>query len=163
MHPPRHPVAAKRLPILPRDCAVCLVAATCFLLPHELDASKGGPAVACITHPLLGLGIVASCALMAEGSIGDWGALSLRQTVGASPPVASPGYAAFTPTMTAGRLLGDRATAWLGPVRLVRLGGALVAAGAGPRSADCTPRSPASSPGGRPKSRWCCVRVGASC
>lgn len=130
-------LAAAGLAPLPRALAAafvlaaCLAAATRFLLPHELDASTGGPAFARITRPLLGLGIVAFCAMMAEGSIGDWGALYLRQIAGAPPPIASAGYAAFTLTMTTGRLMGDRAAAALGPVLLARLGGALVTVGMG--------------------------------
>ncbi|HWE63554.1 MAG TPA: MFS transporter [Chloroflexota bacterium] len=108
-----------------------LLAATRSFLPRAEDASAHGPAFARLTPPLIWLGIVGFGALMAEGSIGDWSALYLRRILGASPGLAAAGYATFTLTMTIGRLTGDRLTAYLGPVRLVRLGGALLAVGLG--------------------------------
>jgi len=111
--------------------AAALVVATRSFLPKGVDAASHGPAFARITRPLIALGIVGFCALMAEGSIGDWSALYLRHVLGAGPALAAAGYATFTLTMTIGRLTGDRVTAHLGPVILVRLGGAVLAAGLG--------------------------------
>jgi len=108
-----------------------LAGATRPLLPRTVDATSGGPAFARLTRPLIGLGIVGFCALMAEGSIGDWSAVYLRRVLGTDAGLAAAGYAAFTLTMTIGRLTGDRVTARLGPVLLVRLGGALLAVGLG--------------------------------
>ena len=100
-------------------------------LVRGADAAPHEPAFTWLTRPLIALGIVGFCALMAEGSIGDWSALYMRHSLGASPGLAAAGYATFTLTMTIGRLTGDRVTVWLGPVALVRLGGMLVAAGLG--------------------------------
>lgn len=111
--------------------AAALAVATRLLLPRDGNAAPAGPTFARLTRPLIGLGIVGFCALVAEGSIGDWSALYLRRVLGADPGLAAAGYATFTLTMTIGRLTGDRVTAWLGPVRLVRLGGALLAVGLG--------------------------------
>src|SRR6266404_5580751 len=57
---------------------------------------------------LLGLGVLALCALLAEGAIGDWAAVYLRDYAGTSAELAALGFAAFSLAMTAGRLLGDR-------------------------------------------------------
>ncbi len=107
--------------------AAGLVGATRLLLLHGVDITAEGPTFARLTRPLLGLGAIAFCATMAEGSIGDWSGLYLRHVLGAAPSLAGAGYAAFMLTMTAGRLTGDRVTARLGAVPLARLGGALLA------------------------------------
>jgi MFS family permease len=111
--------------------AAALFGATRPLLSQESDGATRGPAFVRLTPPLLGLGIVGFCALMAEGSIGDWSALYLRGSLAAAPGLATAGYATFTLTMTVGRLTGDWITARLGPVVLVRLGGALLVVGLG--------------------------------
>lgn len=111
--------------------AIGLAIATRSFLPRGVDATEHGPAFARISRPLIGLGIVGFCALMAEGSIGDWSALYLKHNLGAGPALAAAGYATFTLTMTVGRLTGDWVTARLGPVPLMRGGGLLLAAGLG--------------------------------
>lgn len=78
---------------------------------------------------LLLLGGVGFCALLAEGAMLDWSAVFLRRELGAAPALAAVGYGAFSATMAAGRLLGDRVTAALGPVNTLRLGGAAATAG----------------------------------
>jgi fucose permease len=78
---------------------------------------------------LAGLGVVAGCAALGEGAMADWTALFLRDVAGAGAGVAALGFAAFSITMTAGRLGGEAAIRRLGPVRVLRIGGALVATG----------------------------------
>ncbi|WP_432827367.1 MFS transporter [Dactylosporangium sp. CA-092794] len=80
---------------------------------------------------VLVLGGLAFCALVGEGAAADWSAVYLRDNLGGTSGFAAAGYAAFAIAMTAGRLVGDRLTALLGPVRLVRAGGLLAAAGLG--------------------------------
>ncbi|MEU7869248.1 MFS transporter [Dactylosporangium sp. NPDC049140] len=77
------------------------------------------------------LGALAFCALVGEGAAADWSAVYLRDNLGGTAGFAAAGYAAFAIAMTAGRLVGDRLTVLLGPVRLVRLGGLVAAAGLG--------------------------------
>jgi predicted MFS family arabinose efflux permease len=78
---------------------------------------------------LVGLGLVAGCAALGEGAMADWTALFLRDVAGAGAGVAALGFAAFSITMTAGRLGGEAAILRLGPVRVLQLGGAAVATG----------------------------------
>lgn len=66
---------------------------------------------------------------LAEGAMLDWSAVFLRGERGISIERASLGYAAFSIAMATGRLLGDRITAALGPVTIVRAGGLVAAAG----------------------------------
>jgi len=82
-------------------------------------------------YPLMFLGLLVMCALVGEGAAADWSAVYLRDNLGASAAVATYAFAAFSAMMTVGRLVGDRLTRWLGPVRLVRASGVLAAAGLG--------------------------------
>jgi MFS family permease len=100
------------------------------VLPIELEASRG-PAFARPTRGLLWLGIIAFCVLLGEGAMADWSAVYLRNTLETSAGFAAAGYAAFSGAMALGRLTGDRLTARLGPERLIRGGGLVVAAGLG--------------------------------
>jgi MFS family permease len=113
------------------------VIATRGLLPAEVDAVPI-PAVRGDQRPWAGavggwgravllLGLIGFCSFLCEGTAADWSALYLRD-LGASPGAAAAGFAAFSLCMAAGRLVGDRLTVRLGPVRLVR-DGSLVAAG----------------------------------
>jgi hypothetical protein len=113
------------------------VIATRGLLPAEVDAvpiaavrgdqrPRAG-AVGGWGRAVLLLGLIGFCSFLCEGTAADWSALYL-QDLGASPGAAAAGFAAFSLCMAAGRLVGDRLTVRLGPVRLVR-DGSLVAAG----------------------------------
>ena len=93
--------------------------------------ARGGPAFARPTRALLGLGVISFCVLLGEGAVGDWSAVYLKNTLSTGPGFAAAGYAAFSLMMVAGRITGDRLTSYLGPVRLVRLGGAVAAVGLG--------------------------------
>lgn len=73
------------------------------------------------------LGVIAGCTAFAEGSLTDWGALHLRETLHASPAVAAAGYAGFSLAMACGRLGGRRWIMRYGDTRLL-VGGALIAA-----------------------------------
>jgi MFS family permease len=65
------------------------------------------------------LGLLALCSLLGEGAAGGWSAVYLRDNLGTSAAFAALGYAAFSVTMAAGRLTGDRLAARFGPGRLV--------------------------------------------
>jgi fucose permease len=75
--------------------------------------------------------VIAFCVLLGEGAMADWSAVYLSGTLETGPGFAAAGYAAFSLTMAAGRLIGDRLVQRLGPVTLVRSGGALAALGLG--------------------------------
>jgi predicted MFS family arabinose efflux permease len=75
------------------------------------------------------LGILCLILFLAEGAMIDWSAVFLRSERGFAIADAGLGYAAFSIAMAAGRLLGDRLTARMGAVRIVRYGSILAAAG----------------------------------
>lgn len=80
---------------------------------------------------LLKLAMIAFFGLFAEGAIGDWAAVYLRSSLGASLSAAAAGYATYAISMASGRFLGD----WLigrFEDRTILIGsGLLIAAGFG--------------------------------
>ncbi|MEU8277096.1 MFS transporter [Microbispora bryophytorum] len=88
-----------------------------------------GPTRRRVGGGVLLLGVLAFCCMIGEGAAADWGSVYLRDSLGSSPGFAAAAYAAFSIMMTACRFAGDRLSAWLGPVTLVRCCGALAGAG----------------------------------
>ena len=115
--------------------ALGLAALTILAAPHLLPADTADPAcgsaLALPTGPLLGLGLLAFCCLVAEGAMADWSAVYLRDSLGTGPGFAAAGYAAFSVAMAAGRFGGDALRARLRAVPLIRISGALAAVGLG--------------------------------
>jgi MFS family permease len=105
--------------------------ATRTLLPGHTDSTEEGPRFARPTGVLWALGAAAFCCLLAEGAAADWSAIYVDDDLGADPGLAGLAFAAFSLTMTAGRVLGDRLTARFGAVALLRAGGLLGGAGLG--------------------------------
>jgi MFS family permease len=81
------------------------------------------------TAVLVVLGAVAGCTAFGEGALSDWGALHLREQLGATTALAAAGYAGFSLAMACGRLAGGRLVAALGERRLLAGGAVLAAAG----------------------------------
>jgi MFS family permease len=75
------------------------------------------------------LGLAGVCALLAEGSAGDWSPVYLRDDLHVSPGQAGIGFAAFTLMMTVGRLTGDRLVLALGRAASLSLLAAVGAVG----------------------------------
>jgi MFS family permease len=75
------------------------------------------------------LGLIALCAAYNEGAIGDWGALHLRQDLGAGAGLAAAGYAAFALAEATGRLSGTALLERFGRTRVLVLGGLTACAG----------------------------------
>jgi Major Facilitator Superfamily len=91
-----------------------------------------GPAwrAALRTGRIVGLfGLIALCAAYDEGAIGDWGALHLRQDLGAGAGLAAAGYAAFALAEASGRLAGTALLERFGRTRVLILGGLTACAG----------------------------------
>ena len=75
------------------------------------------------------LGVIALCSTYAEGAVGDWGALHLRQDLGAAPGLAAAGYAAFAVAEAIGRFGGTALLARLGQTRVLVFGGLVTCVG----------------------------------
>ena len=97
---------------------------------NQAARSKGdeqGRRGAATTAVLVVLGAIAGCTAYGEGALTDWGALYLREDLGATSALAAAGYAGFSLAMACGRLIGSRLVVELGEDRLL-VGGALLAA-----------------------------------
>ena len=75
------------------------------------------------------LGLLALAGQLGEGSAGDWSAVYLHANLRTSPGFAAAGLAAFSVTMAAGRVVGDRLSARFGSVALVRVSGLVAGLG----------------------------------
>ncbi|MFG3296209.1 MFS transporter [Streptomyces sp. NPDC048179] len=89
--------------------------------PRRLDART--------RRLVLVFGLIALCTAYGEGAMADWGALHLRQDLGASAGLAAAGYTCFALAMTVGRASGTRLLERLGRSRTVIFGGGTAAAG----------------------------------
>lgn len=93
------------------------------------SATAGGPAFATPRGAVLLIGLLCCIVFLTEGSVLDWSAVFLVQDRGLDPARATLGYAAFSVTMTVGRLTGDRIVSRLGRPRILLFGGLCAAAG----------------------------------
>jgi MFS family permease len=109
--------------------AVVMLVAIRGLVPDGPVEGSHDPHFALPSRALLPMGIVALCALICEGAIGDWGAIYLREGLGSPAAVAAIGYSVFALMMAGGRFAGDWLTTRFGSGHIVRGGGALVVAG----------------------------------
>ncbi|WP_405565714.1 MFS transporter [Streptomyces phaeochromogenes] len=76
------------------------------------------------------IGAIGFCAVFAEGASLDWSAVYLRDVLGSSAGVAAASTTGFTLTMAIARFAGDAVVDRFGPVRTVRVSGALATLGA---------------------------------
>ena len=95
--------------------------------PRPGDAPPRSPSQ--ITLVIWVLGLLALFGQVGEGAAGDWSAVYLHVNLGTSAGVAAAGLAAFSVTMAAGRMVGDRLAARFGSARLVRVSGLLAGLG----------------------------------
>jgi MFS family permease len=81
--------------------------------------------------PLLAIAALLVASGGIEDSAASWGALYVRDDLGAGPFLAGLPFVAFQAAMTVGRLAGDRVVDRIGAVRVARGGALLAAAGMG--------------------------------
>ena len=91
--------------------------------PPQISAGRTPESPWHLTRIIWILGLVALAGQVGEGSAGDWSAVYLHVNLGSSAAVAALALGAFSVTMAAGRVAGDRLAARFGPVRLVRASG----------------------------------------
>ncbi|WP_435099879.1 MFS transporter [Arhodomonas sp. AD133] len=122
-----HITASAHVVAVAAACAFAVaVAGGAMLADGQATAAEESPRFARPRGLLLVLGIVGVLSMLGEGAMLDWAAVYLRSVLEVGPGMAAAGFAAFSATMTAGRLMGDRVVARLGRVRVLR-GGGLVA------------------------------------
>lgn len=106
-----------------------LVFSARYLVPDSGEEEEGGAIFRLPPRALWGLGAVAFCVAIGEGSMGDWSGVYLAGEIGTTAAFAALGFAAFSLTMTLGRLAGDWLATRFDPVRVVRYGGLLASLG----------------------------------
>lgn len=107
-----------------------VILATPLPVRHALPPGPAPPAGrAGVWRTVLLLGVIALCSTYGEGAVSDWGALHLRDDLGAAPGLAAAGYAAFALAEACGRLAGTALLARLGQTRVLVFGGLLTCAG----------------------------------
>ena len=127
--------------------ALAGLASSRLLLPSSIDAGPAGrsrrpsgSSAAMATRggwlrgwsgPVVVLGALAFCVELAQSSGSMWGAVHLRDNLGADASTAAAGVAALMAGTTAGRLVGDPLRARVGPARLFRVGGLIAGIGFG--------------------------------
>ncbi|MEP6954895.1 MAG: MFS transporter [Solirubrobacteraceae bacterium] len=111
------------------SAAIGLLWSRRFLGPDVDAVGAADPTFVRPPAQLIPLGLLAFACLLIEGASGDWSGVYLRDELGASAGVAALGFTAFSVTMTAGRVIGDRLVERFGSVAVVRAGGAIAAGG----------------------------------
>ncbi|MBB3658707.1 fucose permease [Rhizobium sp. BK650] len=102
--------------------AIFLAAAWPMVLadPPHPDTKKEKTKLPMVPLPWL-LGLMALLCMVPEGAILDWGALYLRQEMGASVALSGLGFAAFSAAMATMRFAGDLVRDRLGGVKTLRI------------------------------------------
>jgi MFS family permease len=138
-------VAALGVAPLPHLAGVAVVggAAAAAVAPHLLgDEGTADPRASMLARPsgrLAALGVIAFCALLAEGAVFDWSGIYLATEAAASAGIAPLGLAAFSLSMGVGRLAADPATERAGSPRVAAGGATSAALGLGLALAVPTP------------------------
>ena len=99
-------------------------------LPEDEINSGARKKIFAMPHgALILLGILGFCAAIAEGSVGDWSGIYMKDHFRAGEAVAPLAYAAFAAMMLGARLTGDRLKDRFGARRVIVLGALLSAGG----------------------------------
>lgn len=112
--------------------AIVLVAAPELVrdeLSTEVDHGGRRRRGALLPRPLWPLAILAFCASITEGSMYDWSALFVHETLDRSESAGALTFAVFSLAVLVGRFSGDRLVTRLGAFQVVRIGGTLAGGG----------------------------------
>ncbi|MEM6846081.1 MAG: MFS transporter [Bacteroidota bacterium] len=105
-----------------------------FLLPPEKaeksNSTEKEPLLVFPSQPLVWyLALLGFFILMVEGAMADWTAIHIMDLPNATASLAAIGFAAFSLTMAAGRLLGDKIVRAVGRPKVLRFGSLIAAVG----------------------------------
>ncbi|GAB2591819.1 MFS transporter [Paractinoplanes abujensis] len=110
---------------------VVVLAASWGIVPHRPAPTLAEPpAFALPSRAVLPIGLIGLCAVFAEGASLDWAAVYVRDLLHHPAATAAATVSIFSVCMAVARFGGDRVVQKLGPVRTVRISGALATAGA---------------------------------
>jgi len=123
-----HLAAAYQIAIM----ALLIIVIVLFLKPHLFTYTQrihSGSSLAAPPASILGLAFICFVTFMGEGSIADWSAIYLKESLHSTAALASLGFAGFSVMMAFGRLNGDALVPKTGPKRIVIAGSLTAAAG----------------------------------
>ena len=104
----------------------CMVLIRRHLLVHE-GYIHSGSSLAAPPLSILGLAFICFVSFMGEGSIADWSAIYMKESLHSTVAMAGLGYGGFSVLMAIGRFNGDALIPKTGPKKIV-IGGTLLAA-----------------------------------
>jgi len=107
--------------------AAAAAGASRFLLRGRDDAAPAHGGHLRVAHGIVALGLIAAMAQTMEDTTAAWGAVYLREELGAAAAVGGLGFIALQTTQTVGRLLGDRVVTRFGDRAVGRAGAGLAA------------------------------------
>lgn len=117
-------------------CAAILFASVLLwilprLLPAVTDPGHVPPAFVLPERSVIAVGVIAFCAFLSEGAMGDWSAVYMRKVLHQTPAASTLGYFGFALAMTATRFGGDVILHRCGPTNTLRVCGSITAIGLG--------------------------------
>ena len=102
----------------------------CLLMVFDEKAEpSGGPTFLLPRGILVAIGLIAFAALVAEGSVGDWSAIYLKDYQNADTETAAIALTVFALAMAIMRFAGDRLVQRFGPFAILQASGLLAATG----------------------------------
>lgn len=110
-------------------CWIIVVAGFRFTLRSDTGTTAKKPALALPDRSLIGLGIIAFCSMICEGTMFDWSGVYFKKVVLAEKAMIGAGYIAFMSTMASTRFVVDWFTTRFGLVRILQASGTLTCAG----------------------------------
>ncbi|MFO0576174.1 MAG: MFS transporter [Polyangia bacterium] len=122
-------VPVRWLLTLPAGAVLLIVLGAAPRLGPSDSGAEAGPHLSLPQRRVLLLCLIGLGCLLLEGAMGDWSGVYLSSVSRASTALAAGGYAGFSLTMVAGRLLGDRIVGRIGGPRTIRYGTLAAAAG----------------------------------
>lgn len=100
-----------------------------MIVSPEAEPPPGDPAFVRPSGILVIIGLIAFAGLVAEGSVGDWSAIYLREHQGADTQTAAIALTVFALAMAIMRFAGDHLVARFGPFIVLQTSGSLAATG----------------------------------
>jgi hypothetical protein len=126
---PRSADAAAAAAAMDQDADKSAGTSTDTAIDTSAEKAASPPRFSFPTGTVLLLGLIGFCSTFAEGSATNWSAIYVSKVTHGSPAVAAAGYAVFACVMSAMRLFGGGIVHKAGPVRVLRVGGLVSAAG----------------------------------
>jgi hypothetical protein len=117
------------------SAAILLACVLFWIEPRMLRSTPNpdhlAPPFAIPEKAVLVVGIIAFCAFLSEGAMGDWSAIYLRKFLHQTPAFSTLGYFAFSLAMTATRFGGDAVLHRWGATTTLRVSGLVTTVGMG--------------------------------